>query len=190
MMLGYFMPERELSLDDLVKLSGSVEGMSTWPSRMLIELDKLGLDVVMVEGFDGEEFAKRGAEYLRDTFGGATADWQIANSDIAKEQADYQELFDRKINVQKRIPTLEDVKSYLSQGYLVKCTVNSRRLSGLDGYVGHSVVVLSVDDGGVVLHNPGPPPVPNQHVDTETFNAAWAYPNENAKEFIAIKPKK
>jgi hypothetical protein len=189
MVLGYFMPEHDFTMNELVRLSGSVDGMATWPSRMLLELDGMGFDIVMVEGFDGRDFIKRGAEYLRDTFGGDTAEWQIANSDIEKERSDYQQLYDRGIDLEKRIPDLEDIRRYMSDGYLVKCTVNSRRLGGMNGYVGHSVLVLSVSDDGVELHNPGLPACPNQKVSSETFNAAWAYPNDSAKSLIAVRPK-
>lgn len=189
MILGYFMPERTFTLDELVKLSGSVEGMSTWPARMLIELDKMGLDIVMVEGFDGKDFIERGPEYLREVYAGETAEWQIENGDIDKERADYQELYDHGISVQQRIPTIGDIQKYMSDGYLVKVTLNSRRLKGLDGYLGHSVIVVSVDDESVILHNPGLPPTPNQKVTRKIFEAAWAYPNEGAKELIAMRLK-
>ncbi len=187
MILGYFMPEREFTIDELVKISGSVPGMSTWPSRMLIELDKMGFDVVMIEGFDGHNFIARGADYLRDAFGGATAEWQIANGDIPKEQRDYVELFETKADIQTRIPTMDDVKRYIDDGYLVACNINSRKLKGLGGYVGHRVVILGVGGSDIELHNPGPPPLPNQKVSHADFEAAWASPNDDAKEMIAIR---
>ncbi len=187
MTLGYFEPKNILTMGEVVQLSGAVDGMSTWPSRTLVELDNRGYDVTMIEGFDGRDFVERGAEYLRDAFGGDTAEWQIKNSNIEKERSDYRELYDRGISIQKRIPTQDDIRRYLDEGYVVITQINSKRLVNQQGYVGHSVVVLGIGGENVLLHNPGLPPVPNQRVDSETFAAAWAYPNDGSKVLIAIK---
>ena len=187
MMLSSILPEKQFGLDDVIHMSGSKKGKSVWPAKMLVEMRKLGIDVVMIEGFNARRFVAEGADYLRDEFAGETAEWQIANSDIPKEQRNYVELLASGVKIEKRIPTTSDICSLLDAGWLVKCTVNSRRLKKLDGYVGHSVVVLSVDKDEIILHNPGLPPEPFQHVSIADFEAAWAYPNEAAKELIAAR---
>lgn len=174
-------------MQDLIELSDVVEGKATWPSRLLIELDKLGLEVHMIEGFDAHDFIDRGEKYLYDAFGTETADWQVAHSDIEKERRDYKELMASDVDVKNAIPTMNDITRYLNDGYMVRCTVNSRKLTGKVGYVGHSVLVLSVSDDEVILHNPGLPPVPHQHVSMDTFEPAWADPNDQAKEMIAVR---
>ena len=189
MILSKLLPKKQFTMQELVKLSDVGEGEATWPSRLLIELDKLGLEVHMIEGFDGNDFIDRGEKYLCDTFGAETADWQVAHSNIEKEQRDYKELLASDVIVKNIIPTMNDIRRYLNDGYMVRCTVNSRKLAGDDGYVGHSVLVLSVSDDEVILHNPGLPPVPYQHVDLGTFESAWADPNDQAKEMIAVRMK-
>lgn len=189
MMLGYFLPDREFTWEELEKLSAKIEGKATWPQQMAINLHDMGFDVTMVEGFDGRAFIRDGADYLHRAFGKDIAEWQIANSDLPQEQKLYQAAYDRGVDIQKAIPTLADMQSYIKKGYLVAANVNSPRLRGKEGYVGHFVVILSIDDTELVLHDPGLPARPNVRVPIETFQAAWADPDDNAKNFIAIKPK-
>jgi hypothetical protein len=187
MILGYFLPDREFSWKELEQLSAKVEGLSTWPQQMLINLRKMGFAATMVEGFDGHAFIRNGGQYLKEAFGEETAEWQIKNSDIPQEQKLYQEAYDTGVDIQCRVPTLADIQDYLQKGYLVAATINSRQLDGKDGYVGHFVVVLSIDDQEMVLHNPGLPARQAQRVTREQFMEAWADPNETAQNFIAIK---
>lgn len=187
MMVNATTPDDTLTLDEAIKLAGAVSGDAVWPARMLIELNNRGFETIMIEGFDGKDFIARGVDYLRDAFGDETADWQIKTSDIAKEQRDYQELFDSGAHVVNRQPQVEDIAQLLRDGWLVKCTVNSKRLNQQPGYVGHSIIVLSVNEIQLKIHDPGPPAKPNRLVDMEDFMAAWAYPNDSAKELIAIR---
>jgi len=187
MILGYFLPDREFSWEELEQLSAKVEGLATWPEQMLINLRKMGFAVTMVEGFDGRAFIKDGAQYLKDTFGEEIAAWQIKNSDLPQEQRLYQEAYDTGVDIQTRIPSLEDIKTFQQQDYLVAVTVNSRKLDGKEGYTGHFVVILSIDDKEVLLHNPGLPARQAEHVPLEQFMNAWTDPNETARNFIAIK---
>jgi len=189
MILSKLLPDRQFSMEDLIKISAVVDGKATWPSRMLVELDNLGLDVVMVEGFNAQRFINEGADYLRDEFGAETAAWQIEHSNIEKERRDYEELLVSDVKVENRIPKMDDIKNYLDNGYMVKATVNSKKLAGKDGYTGHSVLVLAIDGDEVTLHNPGLPPIPNQHVSLGTFEASWSSPNDQAREIIAVRLK-
>jgi hypothetical protein len=190
MILSKLLPKKRFTMQDLIELSDVGKGEATWPSRLLIELDKMGLEIHMIEGFDGNDFVHRGEKYLYEAFGTETADWQVTHSNIEKEQQDYKELLTKSdVIVKNAIPTMDDVKRYLNDGYMVRCTVNSRKLAAEDGYVGHSVLVLSVSDNEVILHNPGLPPVPYQHVSLDIFESAWADPNEQAKEMIAVRLK-
>lgn len=187
MILSKLLPERQFSMADLIKLSDVVDGNATWPSRLLIELDQLGLEIHMIEGFDAQRFIDEGEHYLKDAFGEETAAWQIQHSDIEKERRDYRELLASDVEVVNRVPTLDDIKKYLADGYMVKAVVNSKKLAGKDGYVGHAVLVLAIQGNEVVLHNPGLPPIPNQRVSIDVFEAAWSSPNEEAREIVAVR---
>lgn len=189
MMLGYFLPNREFSWQELEKLSAKKANMSTWPQKMLLSFDALGFDVMLIEGFDGRAFIARGEQYLIDEFGRETAEWQIRNSDIDQERVLYQEAYDAGVRIETRIPGVEDIIELMGRGYLVSPVINSHALNEKPGYSGHSVVILSADDTSVSLHDPGLPPMANRTVSRELFEHAWASPNETAKSLMAIKPK-
>jgi peptidase C3-like protein len=185
--LKHFLPDREFSWEELDHRSAKLPGMATWPQAMLVSLRETGFDVVAVEGFDGHDFIKRGADYLADAFGKEAADWQIAHSDIAGEQKNYQKMYDAGVKCENRIPNLSELRTYLQRGYLLECLVNARILNGKTGYVGHFVLVYDMDDSYVTLHDPGLPGHEAQQVPLADFEKAWASPNENAKGFVALK---
>ncbi len=190
MILKYFLSDKDFSMSELEQFSGKLPGMSTWPQQMVLSLSKMGFDVFMVEGFDGQAFIKEGTEYLRRAFGEEAAAWQVANSDIAQEQRTYRALLnDPSIRVENRIPDLNELKPLLQKGYLLNVVVNSRKLNGQDGYLGHSVVVYEITDSEFIFHDPGLPAGPARKVTYEAFEKAWADPNSTAKNYIAIKLK-
>ena len=190
MVLKYFLPKRHFSWKELEEMSAKIEGKSTWPQQMLIHMQHMGFEVISVGAFDGKAFIKEGNAYLRRAFGGETAEWQIQNSDIAQEQRLYRKYFKLPgIKDEVRIPTIAEMKTLLELGYLIISVVNSRKLKGKDGYIGHSIVIFDITDTNLHFHDPGPPPVENRQVTYNDFEAAWADPNEEAKNFIAIKLK-
>lgn len=190
MILKYFLPDQEFSWEELESLSAKLEGKSTWPQQMLINLAEMNFDVTMVEGFDGPAFIKDGAAYLRRAFGTETAEWQIANSDIPQEQAIYARMLEHPaVHVENRIPQVEELQTYLQKGYLINCVVNSRRLNRATGYMGHSIIIYNIENDVILLHDPGPPAQQARQVSLTDFETAWADPNETAKNFIAIKLK-
>lgn len=187
MILTQQLPDRHFSMQDMLDLTGAKPGMATWPTKTLLELSSLGLESVMVGSFNAQTFVERGIPYIRELMGDKVADWQEAHSDIPLEQARYAELHKKGIPVIEAVPTLRTIRDYLGQQYQVQCSINSKRLRGEEGYVGHSVLVLAATDREVVLHNPGPPAKPYQHVSAGTFEAAWAYPSEASKGLIAVR---
>jgi hypothetical protein len=190
MVLKYFLPEQDFSWDKLDEMSAKVPGKATWPQQTLINLHNMGFDIALIEGFDGHAFVEKGAVYLQQAFGKEVADWQVANSDIEQEQRIYSQLFQTDAHVENRIPTLAECKKYLENGYLTICMINSRKLNNKEGYAGHAVLVYQIDDTSVMLHDPGLPPQQARTVSHNEFEAAWAYPNTEAKSIIAIKYKK
>lgn len=177
-------------MSELEQLSGKVPGLSTWPQQMIVNLAGMGFDVVMVEGFDGPAFIEEGSEYLRRAFGEEAAAWQVANSDIPQEQRTYQAVLEEpSVRVENRIPSLDELRPLLQEGYLLNIVVNSRKLNGREGYVGHSVVVYDITDSEITFHDPGLPAQRARTVTPAVFNEAWADPNPTAKNYIAIKLK-
>ncbi len=187
--LKYFLPEREFEWTELEQMSAKKSGLSTWPTQMLMNLNSMGFEVILIEGFNVRDFIKKGSEYLNKEFGQEVASWQIKNSDVPQEQTLYSKLLKSDVKLLQNIPTQEDIKKYLSENYLLSCMLNSRRLNHKPGYVGHSITIIDQDSKGFIIHDPGLPPQKNRHVSFEDFEAAWADPNKQAKSLIAIKPK-
>lgn len=188
MVLEYFLPDQNFSWEELDKMSAKLPGMATWPQRMLLNLHRMGFDVLMVESFDAEAFIAEGGEYLKRRSGERVAEWQISHSDLPQERQFYRDLLALDC-IQRRIPTLEDAKTYLDKGYLIICVVNSCRLWGKEGYVGHAVLVYDIDQKYVTIHDPGGDEVeakPGRRVTRAKFEPAWADPSDQNKDLIAI----
>lgn len=62
--LKYFYPEREYSWDELDKLTGKRDGLWTWPTYTMLNLDKLGIEVKTKANFDYSRFIDQPADTL------------------------------------------------------------------------------------------------------------------------------
>jgi len=184
----YFWPDREFTWEELETITGKEPGKWTWSLAGINWLKQQGLDVVTIDPFDFERFSVEGADYLRADYGEELAQAQTEHSDLPKEMKRASELID-SVNIEKRIPSISDIRNLLDSGYLVQAAVNSKILKGEDGYSGHSILVIGYDDENLILHNPGLPPVENQEVPADLFEQAWAYPNEKSKNILAVRAK-
>lgn len=187
MILGYFLPDQEFSWEELDRISHKLPGLSTWPQSMLIYLIQHNFDAFMIESFDIQSFLRDGGDYLISDFGEEAGNWMIQNSDIRAEQETFRQALAAGVRLERREPTQAEIKSYLDDGYLVICTVNSRALNDQDGYVGHAVVIYDMDDNMITLHDPGLPPIEARQVTREAFETAWASPAKKAKSMVGIK---
>jgi ABC-type bacteriocin/lantibiotic exporter with double-glycine peptidase domain len=147
-----------------------------------------GMYVRVYEPFDYQQFAQKGEQYLFEEYGQEVANEQIKNSLISQE-IELAKEYIQKINITKAPPNLDKIKSLLQAGYLLLCNVNSQSLVGKKGYTGHFVVVNGFDKSHLFIHNPGLPPRENQQVSFSQFNQGWAYPNDKAKNIIALRKK-
>jgi hypothetical protein len=186
--LKYFKPDTAMTMSRWSKLTGYEAGKGTWASKALLWFAAHGFDVKHFEQFDYEDFIKSGGDYLIRLAGPEVGQWQIDHSNIPLEQKRAQKLLAGGL-IEYREPTINDIKHYLDEGYLVKLLINSRRLNNKPGYVGHSVTAVGYTDDSIIIHDPGLPPIPNRTVKFEDFEAAWAYPNVEAKELDAIRLK-
>lgn len=186
MVLKYFYPEEDYSWEDLDKKTAKVGSLWTWPMAGILWLKEKGMDIKVIEPFDYKKFVEVGGLYLIDEYGEEVGNEQIKHSDIEQERK-LAKKYIKKIEIEKRIPELTEIKDYLEAGYLVGCNVNAKKLNNKDGYVGHFIIVKGFNDNNLILHDPGLPPLENRKVDFETFEKAWAYPNEKSKNIMAIK---
>lgn len=189
MILKFFKPEFEMDWDEWSKITGFEKNKGTWASAGLVWFNNNGFEVKHYELFDFEEFFKTGGDYLIKSTGAEIGNWQIKHSNIPLEQKRAIELVKSGL-VEKREPSMEDVKNFLDNGYLLRVLVNSKRLNGKEGYFGHAVTVIGYNEDSIIFHDPGLPAIPKRKTSFSDFEAAWADPSKESKEFDAIRLKK
>ena len=188
MVLKYFKPEEEYTWEDLEIISAKVEGLWTWPMAAVLWMQNHGFVVKGIDSFDYEKFIEHGGQYIINEYGKELGESQIQNSDITQEQIIAHEYI-REVDTEQRIPDFSDMQHLLSEGYLIMCNINSRKLDEKIGYVGHFVIVKGYDEEQLTMHNPGLPAEENQIVRHDAFENAWAYPDEKSKNITAFKLK-
>lgn len=187
MVYEYFKPGDVRSFDEWDTISAKVEGLWTWPMAALIWMSA-DLEIVVIETFDYERFAKEGSKYLHGFLGKEVAERWIEMSDVVQAQKLAPE-FVQKISIQRQMPTVADIITLLDRGYLVACAVNSHILADLEGYAGHLIVVKGYDDGHLIIHDPGLPARQDWRVTKALFQKAWACPNEDVLNILAFRLK-
>ena len=186
--LKYYLPNQEFTFEELDKLSGKKDGLWTWAQRAKINLLKMGFKIVEIENWDIDEFVNSGKVYLIKRYGKEVAEVQTTHSDLDEARIDYEEYGKYKI-LENKIPTFEDIKRLLDEGYLVCCNVNSKALNKKEGYSGHFVTVIGYENKHLFLHDPGLPAQKNRKVSLIDFKKAWAFPDNNAQNLTAFRLK-
>ena len=186
--LKFFWPEKDFSWEELEKITAKKEGLWTWLMAGLIWLQNQGFEVKNVEIFDYGKFIESPEEYLKEFWGEEIAKIQIEHCEINQE-VEYAKKFLEEVFTEKRVPSVDDIKNLLKDGYLIICNVNSRTLNDKPGYAGHFVVVKGFNENNFIIHDPGLPPQENRVVPFEKFETAWAYPDEKSKNIIAFRHK-
>ncbi len=188
MAINYFQPDSKIYPAQLDEVTNHTPGKWTWPTAGMLWLLENNYEIRLIEDFDYQEFAQRGADYIIDKAGPEVAEAQIRNSDVNQE-LEYAKKFAKLDLVERRLPTFDDIKNLLADDYIVMCNVNSAALNQRPGYSGHFVVVFEIDEQNISMHDPGLPPKPNFQVSLEIFEKAWAYPSENEKNLLAVRLK-
>ncbi len=187
MVLRYFEPSSEFCFDDLDQISGKEFGKWTWPMCGLQWLHDRGYEVKSVEIFNYVEFAEQGVEYIKKLYGPEVAHVQEIHSSFEKEQLRARSFATSGL-WENRLPTIADVRRFVDEGYLQMINVNAQTLDEIEGYSGHTVLVVGYDDQQVILHDPGLPSRPFRRVATRLFERAWAYPDTLACNTVLIRP--
>lgn len=187
MIRQYFEPELDIDWDKWAEFTGYLPGKGAWSMAGLLWFKDHGYDVVHIATYDYADFARRGPKYLLDALEPEVAAWGIRFTDFALEQPRALKFVASGIWIQ-RSPTLEDVRHYLREGYLIKCAVNLNALNNKPGYLSHAVVVKGITHESVILHDPGLPARPNRRVPINDFMAAWGESDvPQADKFDAIR---
>jgi hypothetical protein len=133
MVLNYFLPDREFSMEELEKLTGYVPNKGAWEMEELLRYSELGLEPKVLINVSYQEFADRGLEYIEEIEGPEVTKWIRENTgDIELEKRRAAELAKKDIHV-FRVPTEQDIKKFLNDGWLVMVAVNSAKLNGKEG---------------------------------------------------------
>jgi len=188
MVLKYFMPAQEYDFEKLDEMTDKKDGLWTWPIRGIINLHKMGFQIIDDDYVDLDALAKDPTDYLVKRYGKEVGEAQIKNSDLDSIVTALKEYEILNIH-RERIPTLEEIKSHIDNGYLVICNINSHVLSDIKGYAGHFVVIYDYDQKGFWLHDPGLPPIESRYVSFEKFTQSWEYPDERSKNILALRLK-
>ena len=187
MIRQYFDPMTEIEWDEWDELTGFVSGKGTWSNAGLMWFKENGYDVVHIGTFDYKEFAAKGTDYLIESLGEHVGAWEAEFiPDIEAEKSRTLRFSDMGVWL-KRQPTLDDIYSYLNDGYLIKCLVNLNALNNLPGYLGHAVVVKGYTEDAIIVHDPGLPAIANRQVPIETFKEAWGSASSHSLKIDAIK---
>lgn len=188
MILGYYFPKENFTWEQLEEFTGKKPGKWTWPMKGWLYLAERGLDVTYYGTFDYSAFVTDAENYLLTRYGKEVGEAQITNSDIPYEVSVSKSLLE-KIVQEKRIPTIEDIKEFISQGCLLLCNVNYYPLYGKPGYAGHFVLIYGIDEQFVYLQDPGLPPNPNAKIPLTNFVSAWSYSGDENKGLTVIRRK-
>jgi hypothetical protein len=176
MVLEYFLPQVELSWEEVEQLSGHKEGLATWGTQHLLSLNDFGIETAWIEDVDLDRFALAPFEYMRSMFTDDEAyAYQIAHSDLSLEAKRVDEYLDRGLRFEQRVASIDDIKGFLQDKWLVRLEVNGKPLADQPGYGAHSVIVSGFNDDTVIIQNPDSAfgQKPNQTVSWELLERAW-----------------
>lgn len=167
-------------IDDILKRK---PGQYSWPYAMLPYLAQRGIKSHAISLFDTEKFVKDGASYLVEYMGEEAAAVQLARCDLETViEAASRFLAHASATDEIRTPIIEDIKSYLHDGWYAMPMVNPQRLTQADGYAAHFILLYDFDTNGVLYHDPGYPPRPEQRISWDIFEYAWSSPDIKSRE--------
>jgi hypothetical protein len=175
MVLGYFMPEKEFSMAELEKITGYVQGKGTWQTQTMLSLADIGFQTHWIEDFDHKAFVEDPEGYLKTILDKEALEWQLKHSNNQLEAKRMQKYLDSNLPIEQRKGTIEDIKNFINDGWLVRLEVNENTIVGKPGYVGHSILVVGYSEKWAIIHNPDGANgnKPNQKVPWGLLARAW-----------------
>jgi hypothetical protein len=182
----YFDSDFSIPMDEWSQLTGYEEGLGTWANAGLVWFKEQGYDVKHIELYDYQAFMADPKGYMVAYNGVEAGTWGYEHTNVPAEIERMKKILSTDI-IEQRIPTIDDIKKYLDEGYVLRATINSQKLNGEDTYVGHAVIITDYNDTYLTIHDPGLPGIPNRQVTYDEFEAAWADPTPRVKELDAIR---
>lgn len=177
------------SFDEINKIFRSKPGYYSWGYAIAETLSRNGFSVKSILAFSTKRFVEEKEAYLLEWHGEEVGRVQIKNTDMPIVLEDAQKFLKaNNIDIIERVPTSDDVRNLLADGWYLIPLVNAKRLNLQPGYAGHFIFVYGFDDDTVLFHDPGLPPIAARRVPWALFESAWASPSEKAKVLSCYKP--
>ncbi len=189
MIAKYFDAKFSVSMDEWARQCGFEPGKGTWANGGLLWFIEHGYDVVHMEDFDDKRFIRERGDYLISLHGKETGNWMIEHTNMVAEVARIQKISIRPEVYSRAIPTLNDMKRMLDNGYLLRIAVNWNSLHDKSGYDGLSIIGYDYDEKYMYIHDPGLPPQEAIALPWHKLDAISADPSIKNRELDAIKLK-
>jgi hypothetical protein len=188
MILNYYKYEgrEDRGLDDAAKITGKkdpTQFSGAW--KMYKEVGKLGFSVKVISQFDHKQFAETGYEYVSKFAGKNVADSWQSQTDLKANQRDAKAAA-QTMRHEKRLPTLQDIKSSLDRKQPLIAYINTT--PNLEKYTGHFVVIKGIDIQAkkILINNPGLPPSASEWSFQEFEKAFYGNDAESKKMSFLI----
>jgi 23S rRNA pseudouridine1911/1915/1917 synthase len=175
------------SWDEMDTFTGYHIGRAAWTLAPLTKMASGLYDIRMIEPFDYRKYANQGRAYLQKALPPEQLEWQLKHSNILDIQQEIP-AFLRTVKWEHRSATTEDIDAMLTDGRLVFVTVNSKVLSGEEGYSSHAVLIIGREHGNYIVHDPGLPPMPSRRISRELLFEAMGG-DGNTAEVTGFKLK-
>jgi hypothetical protein len=179
-----------LPLSKIEEITGFDPGLQSWPYAAMASLAERNYEVVYIEKFDHETFAFDPGKATTEAYG--VESWELFKkiSNISAAQVSALKCLNHKnVTFQNKVPKIEEIKDFLDNNCSIICNLNANKLSGLDGYNGHFVLICELDlqKGNLVIQNPGLPPMKDQVVTVERFLEAWSSLDSTPENIISLR---
>lgn len=182
-------PHKNFTFEELEHLTGFEPNKLTWPMRAYVAVANLGYSVVVFDSMDFDAFVKSPTAYMEQAFGRQAAAIYAEKSNIETAVRDARALVSHpKIDLRMEVPSWSDLAQIIQAGMLAICHADQGVLEGVECQRDHSVLVHTITDDGVVVHDPGLPPFENKYISRDLFEKAWDFPSSAAKTIFAIGP--
>lgn len=179
-MLFKYLFDEDLTWEEIDKITKTIPGKASWTMAAHIALAERGVEVINIEPFDYQRFHDEGVDYLKNNFGEETAKYYLEKSNLLSVKDDIPK-FLAIVHHETRRATAEDIVKFLKEGFLLGAEINSRILNKGEGFSLHYVLITDHEDGFLVIHDPGPPPLKNRRVPKDEFLKAFAFEGANGE---------
>ncbi len=178
------------SFDKINKILRRKSGYYSWGYATDEALSKKGFKVKSISTFATEQFAKDKEKYLFEYMGREAGKKQAECTDMSIVLEDAKNFLKaNNIETIKEVPSLENIRSHIKEGWYAIPLVNGEKLNLKKGYYGHSLFLYGFNDKAVLFNDPGPPFEEAREETWELFEQAWSSPSKETRGVTFYKPK-